>query len=283
MQDYSGLPHDLPAGQPASVNNFRSLAAKDCDVGEVLLALGDAAFVAGLVLLADEAVRRATSQRFAIDIGVSTTNFLLDVRPNLLRGSKGPVLKAGIGEVLRKLGAVLTCAAELGSPGPVARCLEGLGHTLLKVSNARSVESVECRTAPLLHLHQTLHGGNHNAIEPEVLRPGKDVICRPLGQHRIGGFGNSHEVDKARTFRTGNSRAAPLVFRSRLRVTGQTSHKNLRRGKKQIGHRGKRSSQCTPEQRSARAERSDAVGFDNRFQPLGRMFAGEHAQSVEDC
>jgi hypothetical protein len=174
-----------------------------------------------------------TSQRFAFDIGAGTTDLILHVCPNLLRGSKGPAFKAGIGEEPGKLGAVLTFAAELGWPGPVARCLEGLGDSLLKVTNARAMESVKCRTA-LLGLQQTLDGRNHNAVEPEVLGPGKDVTCGALGQRGFGAFGNRDEVDQARRFRTRNPRAAPLVFGSRLRITGQTKHKDLSRGKKQL-------------------------------------------------
>jgi hypothetical protein len=43
------------------------------------------AFVAGLILLANETVRGATSQRFAFDIGTGTTDRILHVCPNLLR------------------------------------------------------------------------------------------------------------------------------------------------------------------------------------------------------
>jgi hypothetical protein len=112
---------------------------KDCDVSEILLALCDVAFVAGLILLADETVRRATSQRFAFDIGAGATDLILDVCPNLLRRSNGPAFTAGIDEEPGKLGVVLTFAAELRWPGPVAQCLEGLGDSLLKVTNAHAV------------------------------------------------------------------------------------------------------------------------------------------------
>jgi len=77
------------------------------------------------------------------------------------------------------------------------RRLEGLGDALSKVSNARAVESVDCRTASLLGLQQTLDGGNYDAAEPEMLRPGKDVICGAPGQRGIGDLGNRDEVDQA--------------------------------------------------------------------------------------
>ena len=57
----------------------RDLPAKDCHVSEVLLALCDAASVAGLVLPADEAVRGAAPERLAIDIGAGSTDLVLDV------------------------------------------------------------------------------------------------------------------------------------------------------------------------------------------------------------
>ena len=57
----------------------RHLPAKDRHVSEVLLALCDAASVAGLVLPADEAVRRAAPERLAIDIGAGSTDLVLDV------------------------------------------------------------------------------------------------------------------------------------------------------------------------------------------------------------
>jgi hypothetical protein len=58
---------------------FTDSLAKDCQIGKVLLALRDAASVAGLVLPADNAVRGTTPERLAIDIGAGTTDFVLNV------------------------------------------------------------------------------------------------------------------------------------------------------------------------------------------------------------
>ena len=71
---------------------------QDGHVGDILLALGDAAPITRLVLRANETVRGAAPYCFAIDIRRRVSNDVLDVGPDLLCSTQRPALLVGLGE-----------------------------------------------------------------------------------------------------------------------------------------------------------------------------------------
>lgn len=92
----------------------------------ILLSLRDPAAVARLVLGADKAVWRATSDRLAIEIGASVADLALDMGSGLLCCTHCPLPGSGVDEEPAKLGAVLTGAADLVRSCPIPRGLQRL-------------------------------------------------------------------------------------------------------------------------------------------------------------
>jgi hypothetical protein len=125
-------------------SDLSSSPTQPLEVGQITLPLGSHAFVTGLVLCADQAIRPASTFCYRINITACGANGTFNVAAVTLIGSKHPARGLPISEEATEFGTMRAFAAQRAGSLPVTRGFQWFAHSGVEVrdtSNAKPLHS----------------------------------------------------------------------------------------------------------------------------------------------
>jgi hypothetical protein len=144
------------------------------------------AFIAGLILGADEAVGPAAPFGRHADVAMGATDCHLDMTAFSLVGPENPPLIVGICEEAAQFFAMRAFTADSAGPDPVPRRLEGLRDPILQMRDAGQTQSLDRGRPTILSWPEQIANGRHqNFVETICRGPVEHVVRRAISEGGI--------------------------------------------------------------------------------------------------